>query len=412
MGVLEFISLLALFLEIAVLAFFEYKMWHTMYTPLNVLMLPYAIVLLLTIAVSGNWGIAEFYYPSILVWMIGLLIFAIPSYFFAFFLKEKMDQWGTCIIEDNINMKFLNILTTILLLLFAYRFVAVFSMGRFMIGSEDFGELFCGNGVWGHLHRLLHVLLMLYIFKYDKKHRYYLFFIFGMLFVTFMYGVKSWILIPLMGGLLMRLYTGKMKLKLSLVLKVAILGFLVFFVSYFLSLFIAKDGEANIDAVIQFIVNIFVHYFVSGVLGWSQDLQAGILEVPNFDVLIINVLNIVSLFTGDEFINAINPVFIHNGINGSNVRSFFGTIYINSNIFQFVLMILIFSSISYLSKLWAMKSRSIYVNTTYFFFMGMLFMGWFEIYYYHLQFIEVPMWILIVWMITPKKNSLVPGMQI
>ena len=412
MGVLEFISLLALFLEIAVLAFFEYKMWHTMYTPLNVLMLPYAIVLLLTIAVSGNWGIAEFYYPSILVWMIGLLIFAIPSYFFAFFLKEKMDQWGTCIIEDNINMKFLNILTTILLLLFAYRFVAVFSMGRFMIGSEDFGELFCGNGVWGHLHRLLHVLLMLYIFKYDKKHRYYLFFIFGMLFVTFMYGVKSWILIPLMGGLLMRLYTGKMKLKLSLVLKVAILGFLVFFVSYFLSLFIAKDGEANIDAVIQFIVNIFVHYFVSGVLGWSQDLQAGILEVPNFDVLIINVLNIVSLFTGDEFINAINPVFIHNGINGSNVRSFFGTIYINSNIFQFVLMILIFSSISYLSKLWAMKSRSIFVNTTYFFFMGMLFMGWFEIYYYHLQFIEVPMWILIVWMITPKKNSLVPGMQI
>ena len=124
----------------------------------------------------------------------------------------------------------------------------------------------------------------------------------------------------------------------SIVLKVAILGFLVFFVSYFLSLFIAKDGEANIDAVIQFIVNIFVHYFVSGVLGWSQDLQAGILEVPNFDVLIINVLNIVSLFTGDEFINAINPVFIHNGINGSNVRSFFGTIYINSNIFPTILL--------------------------------------------------------------------------
>lgn len=405
MGVLEFISLLALFLEIAVLAFFEYKMWHTMYTPLNVLMLPYAIVLLLTIAVSGNWGIAEFYYPSILVWMIGLLIFAIPSYFFAFFLKEKMDQWGTCTIEDNINMKFLNILTTILLLLFAYRFVAVFSMGRFMIGSEDFGELFCGKGVWGHLHRLLHVLLMLYIFKYDKKHRYYLFFIFGMLFVTFMYGVKSWILIPLMGGLLMRLYTGKMKLKLSLVLKVTILGFLVFFVSYFLSLFIAKDGAANIDAVIQLIVNIFVHYFVSGVLGWSQDLQAGILEVPNFDVLIINVLNIVSLFTGDEFINAINPVFIHNGIKGSNVRTFFGTIYINSNILQFVLMTLVFSSISYLAKLWALKTRSIYFNTTYFFFMGMLFMGWFEIYYYHLQFIEVPMWIFILWLLMPKKKA-------
>jgi hypothetical protein len=277
-------------------------------------------------------------------------------------------------------------------------------MRRFMIGTEDFGELFC-QGIWGHLHRLLHVLLILYVYKYDKKHRYYLIFIFGILFVTFMYGVKSWILIPLMGGLCMRLYTGKMKLHLSLIIKVLILGFLVFFVSYFLSLFIAKEGNASIEVVFKFIVDIFVHYFVSGVLGWSQDLQMGILEHPNFDSLMINIINIVSLVTGDEFIDAINPVFIHNGIKGSNVRTFFGTIYINSNLFQFVLMTLVFSFISYLSKIWATVSKSVYVNTMYFFFMGLLFMGWFEIYYYHLVMIEVPMWIIIIWLLLPDKKQ-------
>jgi hypothetical protein len=159
------------------------------------------------------------------------------------------------------------------------------------------------------------------------------------------------------------------------------------------------------NAIVQFICNTFVHYFVSGVLGWSQDLEAGVLEVPNFDVLMINVLNVKSLITGDEFINAINPVFIHNGINGSNVRSFFGTIYINSNIFQFVTITMVFSSISYAVKLWAIKTKSLFVNTTYFFYLGMLFMGWFEIYYYHLQFFEVPMWIFIVWMLVPKKKQ-------
>ena len=409
MNLLDFIALIALFAEIAVLAYFDKKMWGTMYTPLNILMLPYAVVLVFTILVSGNWGIAEFYYPSIMVWMLGLIVFAVPSYIIGYIFRDDIKKYETQSIDDNLSMTFLNIFTIIVLVLFFRRFLSIYRMGIFMVGTEDFGELFCGKGLWGHLHRLLHVLLMLYIYKYDKKHKYYLFFILGIVFVTFMYGVKSWILIPLMGGLFMRLYTGKMHLKILLVIKVIILAFAVFFVTYFLSLFIAKDGNADLGLVVNFIGETFVHYFISGILGWSQDLQAGVMEVPNFDVLIINVLNITSFVTGEEFINAINPVFIHNGINGSNVRTFFGTIYINSNIFQFISITMVFSSISYLVKVWAMKTKSLFVNTTYFFYLGMLFMGWFEIYYYHLQFFEVPMWIFIVWLLVPKKKQVKIG---
>ena len=74
--------LFTFFVEAAVLLYLELKAWKSLYTPLVFLILPYAIVLLISIAISGNFGFVEFYYPSILLWNVGLLVFAIPSYFF------------------------------------------------------------------------------------------------------------------------------------------------------------------------------------------------------------------------------------------------------------------------------------------------------------------------------------------
>ena len=108
MGVLDFISLLALYLEIAVLAYFEYKMWRTMYTPLNLLMLPYAVMLMVTILSAGTMGIVEFYYPSILIWMLGFLIFAVPSYYFAIKFRRYIPERNSVLVLENINMKALN----------------------------------------------------------------------------------------------------------------------------------------------------------------------------------------------------------------------------------------------------------------------------------------------------------------
>lgn len=402
MGVLEFVSLMAIYLEIAVLALFEYKMWRTMYTPLNLLMLPYAAVLFFTILFSGHWGIVDFYYPSIMVWMIGLLIFAVPSFVlgikYNYSVVRRFGHEGF-VINDSFGMRSLNILTTFLVAIFFLRFLLLLRSSSFLVGSEDFGEEYCGFGIWGHLHRAFHALVMIYLYKLDRKHWYYLLLIMGMLFVTFIYGVRSWILIPLAGGICMRLITGKLKLKLSLILKITFVGFLIFFLTYFMALFFGKgDNAANVAVIFEYIIKAFIHYFVSGVLGWSQDLQMGILETPYYDSLIVNVVNLVNLFTGDEFINAINPHFIHNGIKLSNVRAFFGTIYINATIIQFVLTVLVVSALHYLALLWSVRSRNFFVYLICFFWSGMLMMGWFEIYFYHLQFLEVPMWVLIIYL--------------
>ena len=62
----DILILISFLLEVAVLFYLEMKAWKTLYTPLVFLMVPYVIVLLISIAISGNFGFVEFYYPSIL----------------------------------------------------------------------------------------------------------------------------------------------------------------------------------------------------------------------------------------------------------------------------------------------------------------------------------------------------------
>lgn len=400
MTLMDFIAVVAIYVEIAVLAIIDYKLWRTIYTPLNMLMLPYALMLMVALLSCGNMDIVEFYYPSLMVWMLGLPLFALPGYIFGIgFRKGIALEQGGQIDDEDMNMKRLNALTVVLIALFLMRFFMLARSSQFLPGSEDFGEEYAGWGLWGHLHRLLHALCIIYIYKYDRKHWYYMLFILGMMFVTVMYGVKSWILIPVMGGVCMRLFTGKLKLKLSLFLKVVVFAFIVFFVTYSLTLYLGKEVAATYDVVFEYICKTFVHYVISGIVGWSQDLQMGILETPRFETLITGVANIYNALTGNEYVDPTNPFFIHNGVNGSNVRAFFGTIYVNSSIVQFILVVLVVSAVHYLVKLWAITSRSVYVNVVYFFYCGMLMMGWFEIYFYHLQFLEVPFMVFIIYLI-------------
>ncbi len=409
MGLTDFICLVALYVEMGVLAYCDWKMWRTMYTPLNVLMLPYAFMLAVTLAICGNFGVPDFYYPSLLVWMVGLVIFAIPSFIFGISFRKMVAAENGGVIYDNANMKVLTAFTTVVVIAFILRFISMVGSSPYLPGTEDFGYDYCGGGFWGHLHRVLHALSIIFIYKWDKKHWYYIFLIMGMFFVTLMYGVKSWVLIPTMAGICMRLFSGKMQLKAGLVFKVLVFAFIVFFVTYSFSLVLGQENVATFDVIFEIIYRNFAHYVVSGILGWSQDLEMGILEQSNFDVLLVNVLNLIYVVTGDEFVSPINPFFIYNGFNGSNVRAFFGTISIHTTALQFFIVVSVVSSLYYLVKLLALKTRDFFVNIVYFFYLGMLCMGWFEIYFYHLQVFEVPFWVLILYIIAGKRKENSPS---
>ena len=79
---------LILIMEVSCLTYLEYRAWRTIYTPLCALMLPYVGVLLITIAIAGDFGFVRFNYESIYVWILGLPLFALPSFGFATLMRH------------------------------------------------------------------------------------------------------------------------------------------------------------------------------------------------------------------------------------------------------------------------------------------------------------------------------------
>ncbi len=400
MSALDILTLITLYAEVVLFAYIEKKLWKTVYTPLNILMIPYAFVAAYTMLLSRSDSVADFFYPSLCIWIIGLPLFAFPSWLLALYLKkkERLSARQTAPFKTDIPMRFMNILSITLVGMFMLRLVYMLHTSEHAFGTDEFGNEFCGNGIWGHLHRVLHVLVIFYIYKFDKEHKYYLLILAGMFLVTFLYGVKAWIIVPFIAGMMMRIYTGKTKLKFSLILYVVLFAVAVFYISYFLSLLIGRgDKAADVSVIADYVLKAFNHYVISGVMGLSQDMELGILEEPHFGYVVANVQNVFSVITGDEIISANNEVFINNGLTASNVRTFFGTVYINTDALQFVMMILIYSSFSYAMMLWAQRSNSLFVNMVHFFYMAMLFMGWFDHYYFHILMFEFPFWVFAIY---------------
>ena len=161
------VSIFAVFvLELVLLTYFEIKAWKTIFTPLNFLMLPYAFILLVSIAISGNMGFVEFYYPSILIWCYGLLVFAVPSLVLSYLMQKQKISLAGSLSEDKMP-KSLVYLSLFVILLFALRFYTI--MGSASVASKEFGVNLAGSGFWGHLRQLALPLLIMAIYFVSKK---------------------------------------------------------------------------------------------------------------------------------------------------------------------------------------------------------------------------------------------------
>ena len=146
----DVLYLIAILLESALLLYLECKIWKTLYTPFNFLMLPYLIVLLITIFLAGKLGFVEFYYPSIFIWNVGLLIFFLPSAIIGTLIAHNGKTTISKPPVDNIPQS-LKFLLVIMALLFIVHLKSVLGSSAEALGSDEFGEEFSGSGVWGHL---------------------------------------------------------------------------------------------------------------------------------------------------------------------------------------------------------------------------------------------------------------------
>lgn len=396
--------LLILCMEAVLLFLIEKKLWKTILTPLNFLMLPYMLVLGFTLIVSGRWGIADFYYPSLVPWIAGLPLFAIPGWI-CFLFERRGGRFGTTLSgkirlsESNGRAYFLKLILTVLIVAaLAIRLGVLLAQGAGKIGNEDFGTRFAGNGWAGHLLLAGVALMMLLLF--EKRNLPTWIACLFILFFLFVYQVKSWIILPLLTVFLALLLTKKIKWKLSYLLWIFLGSAIVFFAS-FLLIYGAGNRvfpEAEtFGAQFKSIAGMFVHYIISGTMGLSVDMQQGIVEHPNLQYIFTPFYNLWYVLSGQEMICGINGEYLSTGINLSNVRSFFGTLFVFTTPLGFVLCSLFFGSVSY-AFFWLFRRRPSNGNTlVYAWVCVVLFMGWFEFLPCLLNIYEIPLWVFALW---------------
>ena len=326
-----FFFVLTLLIESGVLMYLEYKAWKTVFTPLSFLLLPYLAVLMVSIAMSGKMDFVEFYYPSIFIWIVGLFFFAIPDFMLVGYANKRgyTDLKGG--IDETPMPRVFVLIGILLVMMFSYRLFTTVRSSQYIIGSDQFAEEFAGFGFWGHLKRFCSVMLMLYIYYLNKNNRWLWFLIIGLFVVNVINMVKGTMIIPCVTGVMLRLASGKMKITGRFIGVLVLSALAVFFVTFLIAIVVVNKMEVT-DKIMLWIFQRFVHYFSSGTLGLSVDMEAGFPDAGSFQVIWTPFINIINQISGDgEILSPVNPTFHFTGISLTNVRTLFGTLFIYTN---------------------------------------------------------------------------------
>lgn len=381
-------------LEVCGLFFLERKMWGRILTPLNALMIPYVITTFVAILLPFyDRGIPSFYFPSLFVWMFGLLIFEIPSLLIAAGQRSRMRKTVVFIIPGKRD-DYYWFLFSIALVCIALSLFRINSMGSQMdaFGSDEFSAEYQQRGLLAHLQVILISIVAYAIYKLDWHHLTAIIVIVGAMAGMYAVGTKSWIIAPLLIGYYARVLSGKTKptLRNTLLPIFAIIAIFVF--SYYLILFRAS-GMDDPQKFVTFVTNHFLNYFCSGTLTLGIDYKRGFVEPEMTEALFAPFVNVINVLTDEPHVKKINPVFLSTGVLGeSNVRTFFGTIYAyGKSYFLFSTLALSFSIITNAIYLAAIKRHNIFFMLINCANLVFLTFGFFEYYWVNLSCYEIPL---------------------
>lgn len=379
--------------EVCVLAYFEKKLWGTIFTPLNVLSLPFTAILLLTLSLPSSLGFVPFYFPSLLIWIVGLALMAIPSWMSAFYYHKKKYGDTQYDFPPLTNERLLMIIIFLLVVPFVFHLREMRSASLESFGSDEFGEQFAVYGLFGHLLVFLSACSILCFTFIRKDNRFFPIAAIALIAaLAFVNQVKSWVIIPLLSGFLLCLIAKRIHLSIKLIALVFAGGVFLFMASY-LVIFILGEGEEYNENMVKDVGLHALFYLSSGILGLSEDFRQGILETGNPDILFAPFINIVRYITGGEYVNPINPEYIITNnitIKYDNVRTYFGTIYVNCSPILYGLIVVFWGFFLYAVRILSLRIKSFYIAAADAWFCSLLCMGWFEYYFFHLTTIEIP----------------------
>lgn len=383
-------------LEIFFLSLIEKILYKKYITPFTLLSIPYLIIVLLTVILGPKLGFKSLYPPSILYWIFGLPVFWIPGVMIRyFFLKNEIHLQ-----VNSLNINASNYLENSKRWLLFLAWLGLFiSMGGLLVSVNKFGIVnlgeekftaFYGGGLSGHA-LVFNIIPFIFFIGTVKRTDKFILITMLIIFITFfLCQVKTWVMIPMISGLLLRYYLGNITFSLKNIIYIIITFIIIFFTIYFLS----------IDANFEILKKFFFEYLFAGTLGLSEHLRNHIIIKYDPFFLINPIRSIFNFITGNEMQGVVQKVYVNilagDHISSTNVRTFFGTIFLNSSLIGGTFYIIALSLFIHFLFGIFLHSRNIWIVLMTTFFLGGLALGWFDMWFNHLNYYEISVYVLIM----------------
>jgi oligosaccharide repeat unit polymerase len=396
------------FISFAVLlTYLDKKLWGTMLTPVVVLVWPFITLLVIDFFyLKSSYGYFDLNPKVILIWFFGMLFFWVGGVLIKLsFINVKVNKLDLDIFNKEVNiskskLRLLFLIAYPLIFLVVFKGYFLLSSYGFNLADDDFQQNL-GSGLIAHSILLLTIISIFLIVFFNKKYSKtaQIFIIVATLIFSVFYGVKSWIIIPLVSSFLGRLLLQKTRINIRH-LFVFIAPFFVFWLIYKISLGFESSND-------EFIIEHMADYLLAGPIGFSEHLNQNLPIGSNPGYVFTPLINICHFLIGMNPLGVISSYFVNipTGFE-TNVKSFFGTLYVYGG-YSYVLTSFLFGAIFYAYLLlfcFSLKSRiAPFVTVLYVFMLGLLFMGWFETYVMHLTFYEVPFWAFVLYLLYKIK---------
>lgn len=226
------ILLICLVLFCSVLSLIDFSIYRQRITPFTMLALPFTAVLTLAVLFAEPLGFVAVDPGIITLWMLGLGAFWVGGLPFAITSHKKrhaiVSHTGKAANERKV-IRCAKVFGWSSLLVSGLAILAAMAnSGVSAIGTSEFGKIF-SSGIAGHSIVVGSSVLILLIGTADKQQPKSILLILLLIAVSLLYSVRSWVLIPIIAGVIYRVLTRRLKITAIMVVTIILVGFIVFF---------------------------------------------------------------------------------------------------------------------------------------------------------------------------------------
>jgi len=281
--------------------------------------------------------------------------------------------------------------------LMAYGFLesALTAGGWSEIGGWDFRVAY-SHGVSAHAVVLAFPLVVLLVGTYRRGRKLQLVTICSLLIFLFLSQVKGTLLAPLLGGMVFRVARGALKISLKRIVAGVGSTFVLFNLVYILGLSAADPKLLDDSETYLYLSRHYLFYLWSGVLAFSEALRrhVGFVGGPWYTIF-APFLNIYHVLLGSGHI--VEAGSLHElgmetdlaAMHGVNTYTMFGTLYLYLGFVGTLLLIMLIAAAFYGLLLACSLRANPWLLTLYCIQVSWLILGFFEYYFWHLTFLEV-----------------------